>query len=251
MDELLYVPGEGLLYRLDPRSKFLFVISLSLYVALESTPHALIIGLLVLHALCLLSKGTRTRVGSLWKRLAPLVLTIVLFGSLRWRAAEPWIRIGPVTITIQSLWMAVGMATRIAGLSFGFSILLWTTEPGDVVAGLTRLGLPFELGFPVVMALQYVATFRRLFNQILDAQQSRGMALPRGNPIRVARAYVPVLVPLIISALRSVDSLTLALQSRGFNAGRKRTSRRLLRIHTRDWVFVVATWCLFVGLSQV
>ena len=104
-------------------------------------------------------------------------------------------------------------------MSVGLSLLLWTTEPGALAAGLTRMGVPFAVGFAFVMALQYVFTFRRMFHQILEAQQSRGLILARANPIRAARTYVPVIVPLLISALRSVDSLTLALLSRGFGAG--------------------------------
>jgi energy-coupling factor transport system permease protein len=240
-----------LLYRLDPRAKLLFVISLALYLALESTTEALLFALVGLHVLCALSRGTRSRVLSLWKALTPLVVTIVVLGSLRWRAEGALLAIGPITLTLDSVWAAVALGARFAGMSFGASLLLWTTELGDVVVGLTRLGVPFEIGFPVVMALQYVITFRRLFYEILEAQQSRGLVMPRGNPIRTARAYVPVLVPLIISALRSVDTLTVALQSRGFGAGLRRTSRRVLHIAGRDWFFVIVSWCALFGLSRV
>ena len=101
------------------------------------------------------------------------------------------------------------------------------------------------------MALQYIASFRRLFYQILEAQQSRGLTLPRANPIRAAQCYIPAIVPLIISALRSADSLALALQSRGFGASIKRTSRRVLHVRARDWLFVVGTWCVLGGLFWV
>ena len=79
------------------------------------------------------------------------------------------------------------------------------------------------------------------FQHILEAQQSRGLTFSRRNPFQVARAYVPVLIPLIISALRSVDSLALALQSRGFRVGQRRTNRHVLRMHARDWWILLAT----------
>jgi energy-coupling factor transport system permease protein len=251
MDDLIYVPGTGLLYRLDPRSKLLFVSILCVYLVLERTSEALLLALFGLQALGLLSASTRRRLVPLWKMLAPVVLMIVFFGCLRWRAEDALLRVGPIAVTSASLWRAVGLGARIAGMSVGISLGLWTTEPGDAVAGLTRLGLPFELGFPAIMALQYVVTFRRTFTQILEAQESRGLTLPRGNPLRVARAYVPVLVPLIITALRSVDNLALALQSRGFGAGRPRTYRHTLRLHARDWIFVVAASCVLAGLALV
>jgi energy-coupling factor transport system permease protein len=102
------------------------------------------------------------------------------------------------------------------------------------------MGVPFTIGLSFVMTVQYVFSFRRLFHQILEAQQSRGLIIARANPIRAARAYVPVIVPLLIAALRSVDGLTLALLSRGFGAGTRRSSRRVLRMRMHDWV------CLFV-----
>jgi energy-coupling factor transport system permease protein len=249
MDDWVYVPGRGFLYQLDPRAKLIFVIAVGGYLALETAPIVLLLALAILHILGLLSESTRSRLPPLWKTMWPLLITIILLGSLRWRAENTLWGIGPITITLGSIWTSVGLAARIAGLSLTLSLLLWTTDPGDAVAGLTRLGVPFELGFPFVMALEYVVTFKRTFDQILEAQQSRGLTLSRGNPVRMARAYIPVLVPLIITALRSVDSLALALQSRGFAAGRKRTSRRMLRLRRVDWVFLALTACALAGLA--
>ncbi len=257
MADLLYAPlqdkvkAQDLLYRLDPRSKLLFVASLVLYLALESNTGVMLLVLGGLHLLAALSKGSRARLPSLWRALLPLVGTIVLLGSLRWRPERPLFAIGPVALTGPSLWHAVGLAARVVALSLGISLMLWTTEPGDLVAGLTRLGIPYVGGLSFVMALQYVMTFQQRFQQILEAQQSRGLTLPRANPIRAARTYIPVIVPLIISALRSVDSLALALQSRGFGARGERSSRRVLHLRARDWVFVICVWALLIGVSQV
>jgi energy-coupling factor transport system permease protein len=257
MYDLLYVPeGEphsrwSFLYRLDPRSKVLFVAGVSLYLALVSSTGALLLALLALHLLALLSRGTRSRILSLWKGLWPLIATIVLLGSLRWHPADAVVSLGPIGVTLQAVWIAVGSGTRIAALTVAFSLLLWTTEPSDTVVGLTRLGLPFVVGLPAVIALQYVATFSRRFDQILEAQQSRGLALPRGNPVRIVRTYLPVLVPLIISALRSADHLALALQSRGFEAQGQRTYRRVLHMRARDWIFLLATAAVLGALSLV
>jgi energy-coupling factor transport system permease protein len=257
VDRLLYAPEEGfdkaqgILYRLDPRIKVLSVVSLLLYLAIQAAPVGTLLAAAGLHALALGSRGTRTRLAPFWRTIGPLVVTIVLLASLRWRPAQPLWALGPVAVTVPSIWVAVRLGARITALSLGFSLLLWTTEPGDAVAGLTRLGLPFEIGFSVIVALQYVFTFRRLFYQILEAQQSRGLILPRHHPIQAVRTYMPVLIPLLIAALRAADSLALALQSRGFGGGKKRTSRRTLRLHARDWVFLALTWGTLIGLSQV
>lgn len=257
MSDLLYVPQQGpqrvwdLLYRLDPRCKLLFIASLSVYLAVVSRPEIILLVLLALHLLCAASCSTRRRTCTLWKSLWPLIATIIVLNSLRWRAPDAWVSVGPISVTRQSLWFSLGLAARIAALTLGFSLLLWTTEPGDAIAGFARLGLPFEWGFAAVMAMQYVVTFKSSYLQILDAQQSRGLTWPRRNPIRAVRAFFPILVPLIISALRSADNLSVALQSRGFGGKGKRTSRRMLRLQARDWAFVLVTWAVLVALTQV
>jgi energy-coupling factor transport system permease protein len=254
MFDLLYAPLRGeahradLLYRLDPRIKLLSVALLLVCLALLSSTKTMLITLGGLHLLCVLSRGTRSRVLPLWRALWPLPASIILLGSLRWQAEPALLAWGPVSVTQQSFWAAVGVAARIVSASVAMSLLLWTTEPGDLAAGLTRLGVPFVVGFGFVMALQYVLTFRRLYQHILEAQQSRGLVIPRANPIRAARTYIPVIVPLLISALRSVDSLTLALVSRGFGAGGKRTSRHVLQIRVWDGLFLLSVCLACAGL---
>lgn len=246
MFEMLYTPLSGepragdLLYRLDPRAKLLAVGALVLCLALASGTPALLGALGGLHLLGALSRGTRARIGPLWRVLWPLALTVVLLGGLRWRADPALVALGPLSVTGPALWRALGIAARIVGISLALSLLLWTTEPGALAAGLARMGVPFTVGLAFVMTLQYVFTFRRMFHQILEAQQSRGLIVARANPIRAVRTYLPVIVPLLIAALRSVDSLALALMSRGFGAGTRRTSRHVLRMSARDWAFLAA-----------
>ena len=137
MDDLLYAPGHGLLYRLDPRTKLLFVVSVFVYLVLEKATAALLVVLCGIHILCLLSAGTRARIWPLWKMLLPLAAMVFLLGGLRvdivhpQQAANVWVAIGPISITPDSLWLALGLSARIAGLTFAFSLALWTTEPGD------------------------------------------------------------------------------------------------------------------------
>jgi energy-coupling factor transport system permease protein len=251
VSEWLYVAGSGLFHRLDPRPKLVFAVSSTLYLALESRPSTLLISLGVLHVLALFSRATRSRVIPLWKALSPLLLILLVFGSLRWRPEDAVLAVGPLGITASSAWYTIGMSARIVSISLAISLLLWTTEPGDAVAGLTRLGVPFALSFPAIMVLQHIVTFHRQFQQILEAQQSRGLTFSRWNPYQIARAYIPVLVPLLITALRSVDTLALALQSRGFAPGRPRTSRRVLRLRAIDWAFMATCAAAIAALALV
>jgi energy-coupling factor transport system permease protein len=251
VSEWVYVAGDGLFHRLDPRAKFFFAAAVTVYLAVEPQSLALLITLASLHLIALLFRTTRVRLLPLWQALLPLLVLLLIFGGLRWRPDTAWLALGPLAVTRASLWRVLGMAARIAGISLAFSLVLWTTEPGDAVAGLTRLGVPFAMGFPAIMILQYVATFRRQFQQILEAQQSRGLTFSRWNPYQVARAYIPVLVPLLITALRSVDTLALALESRGFGSSAPRTSRRVVHLRAADWAFMAACVAAIAALALV
>lgn len=251
MTDSIYVPGRGILYRLDPRSKLFVVLVLILYLAFESQIGLLLSVLGGLHVVSLLASSTRRPLLSLWRALAPLLLLVVVLGSLRWRPDEALLSLGPVAVTAPALWAALGRAARILALSLALSLLLWSTEPGDMVAGLTRLGVPFIAGFAVVMALQYVVSFQHQFRQILEAQQSRGLVFSPHNPVQIVRAYVPVLIPLIITALRTADNLALALQSRGFVLHQRRTSRRTPHMRPGDWILILAAGAMLAGLSLV
>jgi energy-coupling factor transport system permease protein len=251
VSEWVYVPGSDLFHRFDPRAKFFFAVAVTVYLAIESEPLALLATLAALHIIALPFRSIRTRLLSLWRALLPLLVLLLVFGGVRWRPDQPLLALGPLAVTRTSLWRVLGMAARIAGISLAFSLVLWTTEPGDAVAGLTRLGVPFAVSFPAIMVLQHVVTFRRQFEQILEAQESRGLTFSRWNPYQVARAYIPVLVPLLITALRSVDTLALALESRGFGSGKPRTSRRILHLHAIDWTFMAACAAAIVALALV
>jgi len=150
------------------------------------------------------------------------------------------LRVGPVGITLQSILGALALALRVNAMAFGFMLLLWTTEQGELVAGLTRLGLSYEASLTIAVAMQFVPTFGRIAGEILEAQQARGLVVPRRNPLAIARAYLPVLVPLLITALRTADNLSLALIARGYRAGAPRSSRRQLRLRRADWLLMLA-----------
>jgi len=228
----------------------LFLLGVTVYLGAVSSPLAMFAALIGLHGLCALWQGTRARLAGFWSAMWPLALAIVLLGSVRWNAPDELFRVGPISVTADAARTALSQMARIVALSLGVSAVIWTTEPGDAVAGLSRLGLPFEIGFPTVMAMQYVITFRRTYQQILEAQQSRGLVRPRGNLFRALRIYyLPVIVPLLIVALRSADSLSLSLQSRGFGGSRKRTSRRVLQMRIADWAFVAGAWVLLAFLG--
>lgn len=231
----LYVRRDAWYHRLDPRTKFGLTLLFVVMAALIGHPLGMLALLALLHILPLSSRVPPERLLSAWRPLWPITFIILVLGSFTWGAGEAavWWRWGQVSVGPASVLQAAVMALRVDALAFAFSLLLWTTEQGELVAGLTRLGLPHAASLTLAMSMQFVPTFGRIFREILEAQESRGLVIPR-NPLRAARAYLPVLIPLIITALRTVDHLAMALAARGYGAARRRTSRRQLRIRPLD-----------------
>jgi len=236
----LYVRRDAWFHRLDPRTKLAFVLFWVMVLFIVNAPWPMLAALACVHALALTTRVPADRLGRAWRALWPITLLIIVLSSITWGAAGPaLIRVGQFSVSTSSLWQAITMAARVDALAFGFLLLLWTTEQGELIAGLTRLGLSYGASLTLVIAMQFVPLLSRIFGEIVEAQQSRGLVIPRWNPIAAGRAYLPVLVPLLITALRMADNLSMALVARGYGAGIKRSSRRQLHLAGRDWLVIL------------
>jgi energy-coupling factor transporter transmembrane protein EcfT len=115
-----------------------------------------------------------------------------------------------------------------------------TTSQRDMVRALVKLGLRFDFGLALSISLRFLPTFGLTIESIKDAQRARGLELDRGGILKRARNYVAVLVPTIVSALRTAETLSLALQSRAYGARADRTYLRDLSMRRSDAVAIAA-----------
>ncbi len=248
----LYVPGDSWLHRLDPRAKLLLVTAL-LVAALLIRHVAFLAGLLLLTHGLLLSAGVPWgRLRWLWARMAPLTVFILLlqplFASDSGQVLVTW---GPVTITTGGVWEAVSFALRANAMAFAAAILLFVTDQQDLVRGLVRLGLPYDYGMTFSLALRYLPTTYGLWVSISDAQRVRGWTPERQHWWQRFRAYLPVLVAVMIGSLRFSDELGLALAARGFGARRPRSVWHDVRFTSFDWLICAVVGLLLAGLLWV
>ncbi len=246
----LYVPGDSWLHRLDPRVKLAFALLITI-LALSLNSLLLFLVLLILCHLVLLSAGIPTaRIGWAWRLMLPVVILIPLLWPIFSPAIGPvLLRLGPVTLTALDIWQGLAMAARVLTMAFAFFVWLFTTDETEMVLGFVALGLPFEWGLTLAITLRYVPALQTTFQQVMDAQRARGLVIPRRNPLRAARAYVPALVPMLILALRSADSLSRALEARAFGApDRRRSQRRRLHLTTPDWLALTLLLVFFFAL---
>lgn len=245
----LYLRRDSWLHRLDPRAK-LWAVLLAGSAGLIYKQIAVLACLLVLAHLILLSaRIPANRIGWLWGRLAPLLVMILILQPLFAPGPGPdLLSLGPLRLTVAGILDGVSFALRAASLAFLAAVLLLTTDPTDLVQGLTKLGLPYSWGLTVGLAIRYLPTTYGLYLTINEAQQARGWIVGKGNLVQRARSYLPILVATIIAALRLSDGLALALAARGLDYPAQRTVLHDVRMQPADWLAIALSTVLFAGL---
>lgn len=246
----LFVPADSWLHALDPRVKLAFATLATL--ALLSVAHlGVFLGCLVLcHFMLLSAHVPPVRLVWAWRAMAPITLMILLlwpfFAPAEGTSAY---HLGPLVVSWGSILQGVAAALRVNALAFAFLVWLFTTDQDALVLGFHHLGLPYTWGMALAITLRHIPTMYTTLERVLDAQRARGLVTAHRNPLRAARAYLPALVPVLIQALRTADTLARALEARAFNApNRRRTSRRQLHFGARDALALLAMVLLFGGI---
>lgn len=136
----------------------------------------------------------------------------------------PLVAWGPLHVSRAAPWFGLGMALKLE-LFLGAGILfLSTTRIEDFAYALTRLGLPYRVGFTMTMAFRLVPVFVGAATTVVQAQRCRGLDFERGGLWQRLRRYVPVMVPVFMGALRRADQMAMALDARGFQRAATRTT---------------------------
>ncbi len=237
-----FFPGDSVVHKLDPRTKL--VLTLVYIVALFTAESYYSYGLMfvVLVASILLSK---IKIKTILRSIKPLVIIILftfilnmLFHGGTHTLIEFWI----IRITLEGVIMAVTMIVRLIMLILGTFLLTYTTSPIVLTDGLEHIMNPLkkikvpvhELAMMMSIALRFIPTLIEETDKIISAQKARGADFDSGNLIRRAKAMLPILVPLFISAFRRADELAVAMESRCYHGGEGRTRMKQLKMKGRD-----------------
>ena len=239
-----YFPGTTLAHRLDPRTKILLV---TVYiVALFCAKGLVTYGILAL-CLAVCVRISKVKVKALVRGLKP-VLFIILFTGILNLFFTPGTRyvveIGFLHVSDVGLHNAVFMVLRIMLLIMGTFLMTYTTSPISLTDGLERLlgGLKkihvpvHELSMMMSIALRFIPTLIEETDKIMSAQKARGADFESGNLIQKAKALIPILVPLFVSAFRRADELATAMECRCYHGGEGRTKLHVLKYETRDYI---------------
>ena len=131
------------------------------------------------------------------------------------------------------------MTVRFIVLIESFSLFFLTTSPDMLGLSLEQIGIPYEFCFAFTTAIRFVPVLAEEAQTIIDAQRARGLELEGGNFIRRVKNYIPILIPLIVNAIRRSLELAEAMESRAWGASKKRTNIYVLKMGGRDYLFIL------------
>jgi energy-coupling factor transport system permease protein len=142
------------------------------------------------------------------------------------------------TLPITDVENAVSMTLRFVVLVESFSVFFLTTSPDHLGLALEQSRIPYEFAFAFTTAVRFVPVLAEEAQTIMDAQKARGLELEKGNLLKRIRNYIPVLIPLIVSAIRRSLELAEAMESRAWGATKKRTNLYSLKLHKGDYALL-------------
>ena len=255
-----YFPGDTPVHRLDPRTKLLFTV---LYiVALFMAKGALTYGILLVVLLGSIAVS-KIRLKIMLKGLKPIIFIAVITGLLNLfytpggEGEAPLLSFWVLTVYPAGIRAAAFMILRIVMLVLCTFLLTYTTSPILITDGLEmllnplkKLHLPIhELAMMMSIALRFIPTLIEETDKIMSAQKARGADFEPGSLIQKAKALIPLLVPLFISAFRRADELAVAMECRCYHGGEGRTRLKVLRFGLNDYLVLAATLALCVGIG--
>lgn len=249
-----YFPGNSLVHKMDARMKIILTVALIVAIFICKTLPSLAVIVLASIALVLVSK---IPLKTVYKSIKPLGIIILFTAILNlfYGKGEPLIQIWKLKITEAGIMTAVFMAIRIISLVIISSLLTYTTSPNELTDALERLMKPLKIfkidvhsiSMTMTIALRFIPTLIEEIDKIMSAQKSRGADMEAGGIIHRAKALVPVLIPLFISAFRRANELAYAMECRCYRGGEGRTKMKVMKFSSRDYISLVVV-ILFIAL---
>ena len=241
------------IHNLDPRIKFVYVCAIFAIAIIFSELLPLIVLFMLQIPFVLLAGVKREWLNSM--RGAAFLATIIFLTNFIFA----FIGAG-YTVTAQIVENATAMTLRFIVLVESFSIFFLTTSPDHLGLALEQTHVPYEFSFAFTTAVRFVPVLAEEAQTIMDAQKARGLELERGNFLKRIRNYIPILIPLIVSAIRRSLELAETMESRAWGAIKNRTNLYVLKMHRGDFVLLVITFGidraavyvrLFVGIPSL
>ncbi|MCR5511566.1 energy-coupling factor transport system permease protein [Lachnospiraceae bacterium XBB2008] len=249
-----YYDEESVIHRLDPRVKLVATLVYIISIFVVNTYIGYIFVALFLGVCVALSK---VPVKYIVKGLRPVMIILlitILFNMLLTPGEILW-KFGIFRISKEGLKAGATMALRLTLLITGSSLMTLTTTPNNLTDAMERLLRPLskikvpvhEIAMMMSIALRFIPILLEETDIIMKAQMARGADFESGNIIKRAKALVPLLVPLFVSAFRRANDLAMAMEARCYRGGEGRTKMKPLKYVSRDYIAYAIVWLYLAG----
>lgn len=251
-----YFPGKSVVHRMDSRIKMILDLIYLVMLFVSQTFTGLIAAMLFIVICYIISDIKLIMIIKSIKPILPLMIFTAILNMLFIGGEKPLFQWWIISIYPEGIRISAFMLIRIIALIVGMSLLTYTTSPIMLTDAIERLLTPLKkLRFPVhelsmmmTIALRFIPTLVEETEKIMSAQKARGADLDTGGIVKRAKALVPVLIPLFVSAFKRANDLATAMECRCYRGGEGRTRMRQLRIAARDIIAVIIVLAVLAGI---
>ncbi len=243
MDSELYLDLNTVIHRLDARTKITLFIYTFIGLILFENP-------LWLLPLCLLIllHGLASRSLKNLRRIRYILIVLTISSLIMWNIFASgnthlfWF------LDAESALFSVGRTMLMLFMITGGMILISTTRNEELVLGMIKMGLPYRVGFAISTSLRLVPTIASSLITVTQAQRSRGLDLESGNILARVKKFIPLLIPVFISTIRSTNIFGMALESKGFGARDDRTFYLQMHMGALDYFLLIFGLIFILGM---
>lgn len=242
-----YFPGSSVIHRLDSRAKLLLDLLYLVILFTAQSYTGLLAGMLFMVICYILSGIKLIMILRSVKPIVPLMLFTAVLNMLFIKGEAPLLSWWIIEIYPEGIRTATFMLLRIIALIVGMSLLTYTTSPimltdalESLLSPLKKIRFPVhELSMMMTIALRFIPTLVEETDKIMSAQKARGAELDSGGVMKRAKALIPVLIPLFVSAFKRANELATAMECRCYQGGEGRTRLKTLKTAPRDYIAAV------------
>jgi energy-coupling factor transport system permease protein len=234
MDAEIYIDNNSFIHRLDPRVKIIiFLLTFVAILLFENPLWMLPIAALIVIQLVISGALVNMR------RIRYILIVLTVSSMILWNLFSTGETQLFWRISVESLTFAIARTMLMILMISTGMILITSTRNEELVNGMIRLGMPYRVGFAISTALRLVPTIVTSTITISQAQRSRGLDLESGNLLERLKKFLPLLVPVFISTIRSTNIFAMALESKGFGASEERTFYLVFEMKKTDYIVLV------------
>lgn len=239
-----YFVANSLIHKLDPRIKILLLILFIAMIFITKNVFSLLIVTFFVFSLILLSKIPVKLYFKNVKVIIPIIIFTAILNVFYVDSGVLLVELGKLQIYSGGLLRSLFMAVRVLLLILVSSILTYTTTPNDLTDAIERLLKPLKfiglgeavhtMSMMMTIALRFIPTLIEETDKIMSAQKARGADLESGGIIKKIKSLIPILIPLLISAIRRAYELAEAMECRCYNGGKNRQRMKQLHLSVKD-----------------